>query len=111
MMTRFDNAVRDDMCCLCSTIWNFCTSGALAARRHREPVDRCLGAQGQAQDRHHPRATAELRAYVSGVLALGEAGDVLWLQALTGIRISEATGARASEIDPETVVGRCRLSG
>jgi integrase len=38
------------------------------------------------------------------VAALGDAGDVLWLQALTGWRINEATGARASVVDPEARV-------
>ncbi len=48
-----------------------------------------------------PRDFGELRRFTRAIAALGEAGDALWLQALTGCRISEVTGARAFEVDLE----------
>lgn len=48
-----------------------------------------------------PRDLGELRRFTRAVAGLGEAGDVLWLQALTGCRINEVAGARASEADLE----------
>jgi integrase len=51
-----------------------------------------------------PRDLGELRRFGRALAALGDAGDVLWLQALTGCRINEVTGARASEVDLEARV-------
>ncbi len=98
---------------VCSTIWNVGTRGSrkvdLGAARWlpastRNPWTVASVPKTKRKTDTIPRATAELHGYVRGVLALGEEGDVLWLQALTGVRISEATGARASEIDPEARV-------
>jgi integrase len=98
---------------VCSTIWNVGTRGSrkvdLGAARWlpagiTNPWTVASVPKAKRKTDTIPRATGELRAYVRGVLALGEEGNVLWLQALTGVRINEATGARASEIDPETRV-------
>jgi integrase len=98
---------------VCSTIWNVGTRGSrkvdLGAVRWlpagtTNPWTVVSTPKGKRKTDTIPRTTAELRAYVRGVLALGDEGDVLWLQALTGVRINEATGACLSEIDPETKV-------
>ena len=94
-----------------STIWNIGTKGSrkvdLGAARWLpaetvNPWSIVTTPQVARKVDNIPRATGELRGYARAVLDLGDVGDVLWLQALTGVRINEATGARASEIDPET---------
>jgi integrase len=50
---------------------------------------------------HIPRAKDELRRFVRSVAALGPAGDVLMLQALTGCRIGEIVAAKPEHIDKE----------
>jgi integrase len=52
-------------------------------------------------DTYVPRDLAEMRRAVRAIAAMGESGDVAWLQALTGLRINEVCGLRISEIDEE----------
>jgi hypothetical protein len=94
----------------CSTMWMVGLTGGTKRHRVGEPwLDAAVIRNpwplaivpAAVSDTYVPRDIGEMRSAVRAIAALGETGDVVWLQALTGVRLNEACGARVSEVDVE----------